>query len=103
MSIIKVDYGELAGGGISSGLVILSGMRNTDYSNPQICANVSNIDKVNIECSANSSIYGVDDSGNMTQLATGLKTFNNLDVSDYNRIAWLCTSSGNQIVSITIV
>ena len=77
-------------------------MRNIDYSTPQMCANVSNIDKVNITCTNACKIYGVADDDTMTEIAQGASTYNNLDVSEYNRLAWLCPTSGNN-VTITVV
>lgn len=90
------------GGTISSGLVILYGMRNIDYSNPQMCANVSNIEKVNVSCTAKCKIYGVADDNTMTVIASDASAYNDLDVSEYNRLAWLCPSPGNS-VTITVV
>lgn len=99
MAKAELMFDNLGGGGSSAdGLVIASGFRNYDsYTTMCIIGNVSNIN--HISASGDGYIWGVDDSGNGTNLGAIPNTF---DVSNYNRIGW--TQNGTaRTVTVTAV
>lgn len=89
------------GGFLPSGIVILDHLRNTNYSNAVVVANVSNIDSISVLATNASTMYGVDDDGTQTSLGGVIaNTATTFDVSRYNRLAWKCTTS-NTVLTLT--
>ena len=102
MALFRCSSGGGSGSSLPSGLVILDHLRNTNYSDAVVVANVSNIDSISVLATNASTMYGVDDNGVQTSLGNAsANTATIFDVSGYNRLAWKCATSSSQLTLTT--